>query len=765
MLRTSLRVSRRTKLALVRRRSSTSYGALAACARSARWQLAISHLEVLCKRGQAARPEHHVPVEAYNAVISACKQRKQWAVVLRLVELMQRRACEPDQYTYSSAISSCGGAHWQHALALGEQMVKEAVEPGAVAATALISACARAAEWQLALNLYEKKRWDAAAVVNATMNACVRGSCWPLSLQLLQRMVKDGLQPDLVSFNSAIHACEKGGAWVLALQLLARLEEALQPDVISFNAAMSACSEGQRWAGALLLLSEMATKQVIPDLVSFNAALKASKAAQLWPLSFQLLGQMMACKLRPNLISFNTVLAACERWEHSVQVLQSLRRSQLQPDRHSWTSLVAAYARDSKWMQARSALRDARCQRLQPDLVSFGAAASACRSQWRLALALFAELQDASLQPDERFCGSVITASALGMQWKVATSLLLEMPIRRLEPSAASAAPVLSVLLDAKQWQRALELFGQLPDHAKDVQSYSQLVMLCEQRDRPERQEMLESLAASKGVSRSLAAVLGSTFSRSREEAFVPLSAASAWRPYVKEIRLMQHVLQNAQEGDPQSVCDAVEGFGLHAKGKAWLKVAAGQKAEVLVAAARAAAAGSMLEIGTYCGHSAIRLAAARPDMKVVSLEMDPIHAVLARRLVAFAGLAESIQVWTGHSRDLLPYLAEKYAGFDFVFMDQRGSRYEEDLASLERLGLLQPGALVVADNVLKPGAPVFLWRVCKAQDYETQAALVASGVRQLEVLKSATSRHPALSGEDLLPCRALPLLDTATDH
>ncbi|CAJ1359252.1 unnamed protein product [Effrenium voratum] len=340
MLRTSLRVSRRTKLALVRRRSSTSYGALAACARSARWQLAISHLEVLCKRGQAARPEHHVPVEAYNAVISACKQRKQWAVVLRLVELMQRRACEPDQYTYSSAISSCGGAHWQHALALGEQMVKEAVEPGAVAATALISACARAAEWQLALNLYEKKRWDAAAVVNATMNACVRGSCWPLSLQLLQRMVKDGLQPDLVSFNSAIHACEKGGAWVLALQLLARLEEALQPDVISFNAAMSACSEGQRWAGALLLLSEMATKQVIPDLVSFNAALKASKAAQLWPLSFQLLGQMMACKLRPNLISFNTVLAACERWEHSVQVLQSLRRSQLQPDRRSWTSLV-----------------------------------------------------------------------------------------------------------------------------------------------------------------------------------------------------------------------------------------------------------------------------------------------------------------------------------------------------------------------------------------------------------------------------------------
>lgn len=38
------------------------------------------------------------------------------------------------------------------------------------------------------------------------------------------------------------------------------------------------------------------------------------------------------------------------------------------------------------------------------------------------------------------------------------------------------------------------------------------------------------------------------------------------------------------------------------------------------------------------------------------------------------------------------------------VTEDQRGSRYDEDLATLERLGILLPGAVVVADNVLKPG-------------------------------------------------------------
>ena len=45
------------------------------------------------------------------------------------------------------------------------------------------------------------------------------------------------------------------------------------------------------------------------------------------------------------------------------------------------------------------------------------------------------------------------------------------------------------------------------------------------------------------------------------------------------------------------------------------------------------------LEIGTYCGQSALRLAHARPDMRLLSLELDPIHAFIARRLIAFAEL------------------------------------------------------------------------------------------------------------------------------
>ena len=43
----------------------------------------------------------------------------------------------------------------------------------------------------------------------------------------------------------------------------------------------------------------------------------------------------------------------------------------------------------------------------------------------------------------------------------------------------------------------------------------------------------------------------------------------------------------------------------------------------------------------------------------------------------------------------------------------------------LGRLNLLRPGGIVVADNVLKPGAPLFLWCVNQEPGYEMQVVSV----------------------------------------
>lgn len=112
------------------------------------------------------------------------------------------------------------------------------------------------------------------------------------------------------------------------------------------------------------------------------------------------------------------------------------------------------------------------------------------------------------------------------------------------------------------------------------------------------------------------------------------------------------------------------------------------------------------------------------PGVRIVSLEADPALMVIARNVLAFAGLANVVDVWTGHSTDLLRQLHVRYTvkdnlQFRAVFMDQKGTRYIEDLEMLENQGLLLTGAVVVADNVLKPGSPLFLWRLVRSGAYD----------------------------------------------
>jgi predicted O-methyltransferase YrrM len=104
-----------------------------------------------------------------------------------------------------------------------------------------------------------------------------------------------------------------------------------------------------------------------------------------------------------------------------------------------------------------------------------------------------------------------------------------------------------------------------------------------------------------------------------------------------------------------------------------------------------------VLEIGGSRGYSTIWLAAGVRHLggRVLSLEVDPEKAEAWRRNVADAGLEEWAELLEGDAFQTLPSLEDV---FDVCFLDAEKRDYEE-LFALAR-GKLEPGALVVADNV-----------------------------------------------------------------
>lgn len=140
-----------------------------------------------------------------------------------------------------------------------------------------------------------------------------------------------------------------------------------------------------------------------------------------------------------------------------------------------------------------------------------------------------------------------------------------------------------------------------------------------------------------------------------------------------------------------------------HAAGLPTIQITATQ-GMLLHLIARMIGARTILEIGTLGGYSTIWMARALPPGgRLVSLELNPKHAEVARANVARAGLDPVVEIRVGPALDTLRTLAaEKRGPFDLVFVDADKETIPE---YLERaLALTRTGSVIVVDNVVRDG-------------------------------------------------------------
>lgn len=112
----------------------------------------------------------------------------------------------------------------------------------------------------------------------------------------------------------------------------------------------------------------------------------------------------------------------------------------------------------------------------------------------------------------------------------------------------------------------------------------------------------------------------------------------------------------------------------------------------------------NVLEIGALGGYSGICLARGfGKEGALTSLELKEEYAKCAQSNLAKAGFGDQVTYMTGAALQSLEKLADDDKRFDFFFIDADKDNYENYLGYCIRLA--EPGALVVADNVLAGGS------------------------------------------------------------
>jgi len=200
----------------------------------------------------------------------------------------------------------------------------------------------------------------------------------------------------------------------------------------------------------------------------------------------------------------------------------------------------------------------------------------------------------------------------------------------------------------------------------------------------------------------------------------------------LRERSLLRYTLKASTEGDALSVIEAMDAF--------WQEYYKGEsttewklRGTALDDAIKKAAPSAAMELGTYCGYSAVRIGRLLPPGgKLVSVEVDPLYAAIAtkvrcpallrhaspprsngcvsphaRQVVEHAGLGDSVKIEIGDLAEKFDRIATKYSlgSLDALLMDHGASNYLPDLTYLESKGMIKEDTAVLCDWSLYPGS------------------------------------------------------------
>lgn len=217
-----------------------------------------------------------------------------------------------------------------------------------------------------------------------------------------------------------------------------------------------------------------------------------------------------------------------------------------------------------------------------------------------------------------------------------------------------------------------------------------------------------------------------------------------------REEELARLVEAQARPGD---VGDAIRTIDEYCYRRSMMMNVGDEKGKILDRAVLRTAPRRLLELGTYCGYSALRIARSMPrDARLWSVEFNPANAAIARRIWDHAGVGGRVSCVEGSLGDggeTIERLAAEHGfaagGLDFVFVDHDKSVYLDDLQRILDRGWLHPGSIVVADNVRVPGAPKYRaymraqeglrWRTTEHDTHLEYQSLISDRVLESEYL------------------------------
>ena len=399
------------------RPDAVTYSLLIKATSQDQWQQILDYLNQMQMSGVQ-------DIVTYSASMTFLTKAEKWQAALGVFHQSLRRL-HPDFGSFAAAFMACRrGSSWEQALSLVDDAESRRISLDDVSRNGIASALVSGDRVPVALEFAESIPNFNSILMSLSRSEVLKNPAWTWTLHALDKMGRNGINPNLGTFKAAASALKERPQMVLPIFRSLQARGGLQLDETALNMLVSALEKCHHWQEALLQLKRFTSQ---PDLAAYNSVISACAKVARWTLALSI-----AAEIGPNKwdeVTLGSLISACDRgeWGLALQLLEQGRLREIQPSRIAIHSAIVAFE-GQHWPWAIHLLEESLAWRVFPDASMLGAVVSSCEKghQWLRSLHLLNLFFAQKCTPDLAALTSSISACAKAHCWEATLQLLQE---------------------------------------------------------------------------------------------------------------------------------------------------------------------------------------------------------------------------------------------------------------------------------------------------------------------------------------------------
>ncbi|KAK7263079.1 hypothetical protein RJT34_30663 [Clitoria ternatea] len=380
----------------------------------------------------------------WNMLISSSVRNGFFVEALSVYKRMLNKRIKPDEYTYPSVLKACGELlDFDIGVEVHKCIEASSSECSLFVHNALVSMYGRFGKLEVARQLFDNMSARDVVSWNTIISCYASRGMWEEAFQLFGRMQEEGMEMNVIIWNTIAGGCLHSANFRGALKLLSQMRASIHLDSVAMVVGLNACSH----IGALKLGKEihghairtwfdvfdnvknalitmysrcrdlghaymLFRKIEEKGLITWNAMISGySHMDQSEEVSF-LFREMLQKGVEPNYVTIASVLPLCARianLQHGREFhCYIMKREQFKDYLLLWNALVDMYARSGRVLEARKVFGSL----IKRDEVTYTSMIMGygMKGEGETALKLFEEMCKLEIKPDHVTMVAVLTA-------------------------------------------------------------------------------------------------------------------------------------------------------------------------------------------------------------------------------------------------------------------------------------------------------------------------------------------------------------------